>query len=353
MAEILKSTSDIFHQIAEGAELEQSGDGNSSVDVSVVLPFRNERDNLCELLDRLNVTLEAAQLSYELIFVDDGSTDDGVAVLAERARSDSRIKVLVLSRNFGQHIAATAGIDVARGRMVVWMDSDLQERPEDIPRFVAKHREGYDVVYARRILRRQPWLRTVMSHAFLSVLTRLSGLKNISTNRPCLCLFSAQVADSIRALPERNRYLGYLMSWTGYRTTEIEIEIDERRHGKTNYSWASLIKLGLTGLSSFSVAPLRISAICSCVALLACVMGVLWVLYKYFFLGIGVSGWASLIIALLVLHALQFAVLAILGEYIGLIYTETKRRPLYFCSRTINLPAHAEEFVFTGRQQAR
>lgn len=348
MPSSLNTTDEIFHDIAGVGSGEEKGRRDSPVALSVVLPFRNERGNLPELLQRLRASLEGAELSYELIFVDDGSTDDGFRYLAEQGRSDARIKALQLSRNFGQHVAATAGIDTACGTMIVWMDTDLQERPEDIPRFVAKHREGYDVVYARRTLRRQPPLRKLASHLFMWILARLSGLKNTSTNRPCLCLFSAQVADSIRALPERNRFLGYLMSWTGYRTTEIEIEIDERRHGKTNYSWASLIKLGLTGITSFSVAPLRISALCSCVALLGCVMGVLWVMYKYFFLGIGVSGWASLIIALLMLHAMQFAVLAILGEYIGLTYTEAKRRPLYFCARTVNLsllPLKQEEQV--------
>ena len=313
-------------------------DHDGTPDISIVLPFRNERDNLIELLDRLQATLEAAGLSYELIFVDDGSTDDGVLVLEPRARLDHRIKVLQFSRNFGQHVAATAGIDVARGGMVCWMDSDLQERPEDIPRFIAKYREGFDVVYGVRRRRRQPRMRAWMSLLAMTVLNRLAGL-DVSPNQAVMRLFSADVAAAIRRFPERKRFLGYLMPWAGYRSTNIQLEIDSRRRGKTNYSWVRLVQHVLTGLTSFSVAPLRISAVCSCLALLGCVVGVLWVLYGYFTHGYeGVSGWASLIVVLFVLHAMQFAVLAIVGEYVGLTYTEAKRRPLYFCSRTINVP---------------
>lgn len=310
-------------------------------DISIVLPFRNEQDSIPELIDRLRSTLEAERLSYELVFVDDGSTDGGVSMLEEQARRDDRIKVIVLSRNFGQQIAAAAGIDTARGEMVVWMDSDLQERPEDIPRLVAKYREGFDVVYATRTGRRQAWPRSMISLAFVRVLNRVVGLGSCS-NRATFRLFSREMAESLRRIPERNRYMAYLMPWMGYRSAEIEIELDERRRGRTNYSWAGLVKLGLTGLTSFSLAPLRISAICSCLAFLGCVVGVLWVLYGYFTHGCGVSGWASLIIALLVLHGLQFAVLAILGEYVGLSYTEAKRRPLYFCTRRINLGRRAK-----------
>ena len=145
-------------------------------DISIVLPFCNERGNLPELLERLQNTLGRVGLTYELIFVDDGSTDDGAAFLAEVACTDERIKVLVLSRNFGQHIAGTAGIDAARGRLVLWMDTDLQERPEDIPKFIAKQREGFEVVYARRKCREQGRLRALTSHTYLGLLNRLAAV---------------------------------------------------------------------------------------------------------------------------------------------------------------------------------
>ncbi len=331
----MNPTDEVLHDIANAGAAGHEQGKAGPVDISVVLPFCNERDNLPELLDRLNHTLQTGGLSYELVLVDDGSTDSGMAFLEERARSDSRIKVLQLSRNFGQHIAASAGIDVARGRMVVWMVSDLQEHPEDILRLVAKYREGFDVVYARRKRRQQVPLRAAISHAFMALLSRLAGLR-VHPDLACMRLFSRAVADSLCGFEERNRFLGYLMAWAGYRSAEIEIEVDSRRHGRTNYSWVRLAKLGLRGLTSFSVAPLRVSALCSVLATLLCIVAVLWVLYKYMFLGIGVSGWASLIVTLLALQAMQFAVLAMIGEYVGLTYTETKRRPLYFCSRFIN-----------------
>jgi len=307
-----------------------------AVDMSVVLPFRNERDNLPELLDRLEATLGGMRVRYELIFVDDGSADNGAMVVEKRARIDERIKLLVLSRNFGQHIAGSAGIDVACGEMVVWMDSDLQERPEDIPRLVAKHREGFDVVYARRARREQTAWRAIVSQTFLTILNRLVGL-DVSANRACLRLLSQNVARSLSQCRERNRYMACLIPWLGYRSAEIKIEVDPRRHGKTNYSLTRLLRHALAGITSFSVAPLRISAMLSLGTILACIAGVGWVLYKYLVWGIAASGWASLIIVMLALHALEFAVLATLGEYVGLTYAEAKRRPLYLCDRVVNL----------------
>ncbi|MBI4716639.1 MAG: glycosyltransferase family 2 protein [Planctomycetes bacterium] len=313
-------------------------DPSDRVDLSVVLPFRNERGNLPELLDRLRRTLNPTDLPYELVFVDDGSNDGGAEVLEQYARADRRIRVLVLSRNFGQHIAGSAGIDAARGEMIVWMDSDLQERPEDIPRLVDKHREGFDVVYARRTRRRQPPLRAWMSRTALTLLNWLSG-QAVSPDRACLRLFSANVAEALRRCPERNRYMGYLMPWLGYRCAEIDIEADARRRGATNYSPSRLIRLALAGLTSFSTAPLRLAAVLSGATIAACLLGVSYVLYRYVAYGFVISGWASLIIALLLLHALQFAVLAVVGEYVGLTYAESKRRPLYLLARTVNSPA--------------
>lgn len=336
----MNPTDEVFHDIATDGVAAHKLDQDGPVDISVVLPFCNEGDNLPELLDRLKHTLQTGGLSYELILVDDGSTDGGVAFLEEQARSDERIKVLVLSRNFGQHVAATAGIDAAGGSMVVWMDADLQERPEDIPRLVAKLREGFDVVYTRRTCRQATRWRAALSYAFLAILNRMVGL-GVSPDRGCMRVFSAKMAASLRDLREHNRFLVYLMPWAGFRSAEVEIETDPRRQGRTKYSWVGLVKLALAGVTSFSAAPLRISALCACATILACAVGVAWVLYRYFAHGIGISGWASLMIAILVLHSVQFGVIAILGEYLGLTYAETKRRPLYFCSRMINLTQRA------------
>jgi len=150
-------------------------------------------------------------------------------------------------------------------------------------------------------------------------------------------IFTHQVADSLRQFPERQRFLGYLMPWAGYRNSVMEIETDQRRGGRTNYSPTRLVRLALTGLTSFSSAPLRLGAVFSLTIILACFAGILWVLYRWFFYGMGVNGWTSLIIALLALHAMQFAVLAVMGEYVGLVYNETKQRPLYLCRRKINI----------------
>lgn len=341
MSDSISSTDALFHDIAGIGDTQSGSSRAGGVDLSVVLPFCNERENLPALLDRLATTLQSAQLSYELILVDDGSSDGGFEYLAARARSESRIKVLQLSRNFGQHVAATAGIDAARGNMVVWMDTDLQERPEDIPRFVAKHREGYDIVYACRNSRRQSWLRARISRLTMKLLNRFAGL-DLSPDQAVMRLFSRQVADAMRQFGECNRYLGHLMPWAGFRSTKIAIDIDPRLRGQTKYSAMRLAKHAVVGLTSFSAAPLRFSAGCSCLAFVGCLAGIAYVLYGYVAHGYGVSGWASLAILVLVLQGMQFAVLAIIGEYVGLAYTETKRRPLYFFRRTINVASRTE-----------
>ncbi len=174
-----------------------------------------------------------------------------------------------------------------------------------------------------------------MSHTALKLMNRLVRL-DVSPDRACMRLFTAKVAQSLRGFEERNRYMGYLMPWAGYRTAEIEIDIDPRKRGETKYSMFRLVRLAWTGVTAFSVAPLRVAAVLSVASIAACAIGVVYVLYRYFAYGFVISGWASLIIAMLMLHSLQFAVMAVLGEYIGLTYTETKRRPLYFLSRRIN-----------------
>lgn len=313
----------------------KGGAGSVEPDLSVVLPYRNEAANLPELLARLHTALQRGGLTYELIFVDDGSTDDGAAIIEEAARRDERIKLIVLSRNFGQHIAGSAGIDIAHGRMVLWMDTDLQERPEDIPRFVAKFHEGFDIVYARRRSRRQPRVRALASRWALMAMNRLVGL-DVSPDRACMRLFSADVADALRRCEERNRYMGYLIPWVGYRCAEIEIEIDSRSRGQTNYSAFRLMRHAVNGLTAFSVVPLRVAAMLSIMTIACCTIGIGYILYRYFMYGFVISGWASLMIGMLMLHSMQFAVLAVLGEYVGLTYTETKRRPLYLCARRVN-----------------
>ncbi len=320
----------------DGTQVHRALAEDESLDLSVVLPFRNEAENLPELLDRLRVTLEQEQLRYELIFVDDGSGDGSVGYLEEQARSDPRIKVLVLSRNYGQHVAISAGVDAARGRMVSWMDTDLQERPEDLPRFIAKLREGFDIVYGSRHCRRQHWLRSWISGLAMRLLNRISGIQ-ITPNQAAIRVFRATVAESLRRCPERQRYLGYLIPWYGFRSAELPIEIDPRRKGESNYSFFKLIRHFLTGLTSFSIAPLHLSAVFACLCIMGCFVGAGWVVYRYFAYGFVVTGWASLILVMLLLHSIQFGVLAILGEYMGLTYLESKQRPLYLCSRAINL----------------
>lgn len=299
-------------------------------ELSVVLPVYNEEQALPLLMPRLKSVLGSLHLPYEVIFVDDGSTDGSARYIRELCEQDCTVKLLTLSRNFGHHVALTAGLDHASGGKVVLMDADLQDEPETIPRFFEIAKGGYQVVYASRFNRQERPLKRWLSRLYHRLLRRLAAL-DIPVDAGIFCLMDREVVSALRHLSERHRYLNGLRAWVGFRQAGVDVVRPDRPRaaGPPKYSFAKLFGLSLEGIFSFSYVPLRLA---TWFGLLFCLVAVLLVgllAYRRLFGGFVVPGWTSLLSVVLLLGGAQLVTLGILGEYIGRIYDEVKRRPLY------------------------
>lgn len=297
--------------------------------LSVAIPLHNEESGLPELLRRLGAVLDAVPGGpHEMVFVDDGSTDRTLELLQAAARADERLVVVALSRNFGHQAALSAALDFVTGDVIVAMDGDLQDRPEAIPALLARHLEGFEVVYVQRVKRKESWPLRLSYFLFYRVLASLSDTR-IPLDAGDFALMSRRVVDELRAAPEHHRYLRGLRSWVGFRQTGLVIERDERFAGTTNYSPLKLLKLASDGLFSFSVVPLRAASMAGLVAILVSAAFSIFTLYAKIFLHRAPVGFTSLILFMSFFAGVQLFFLGIIGEYIGRIYQETKRRPIY------------------------
>ena len=298
--------------------------------ISVILPCLDEEEVLAETLARL-VGMAAAQAGcrFEFIFVDDGSRDRTAEILRAAAARDDRIRVLRFARNFGQQIAVSAGIEMAQGDAVVLMDADLQDPPEVVARMVALWREGFDVVYGTRSSRRADSLvKRATARLFYSTINQLSEVP-IPSDTGDFRLMSRRVVDVLRQMPERHRFIRGMVSWVGFRQTSIEYERPERFAGTTKYPLRKMIRFAADGILSFSIKPLQLSIALGLVAAGMALVGIGYALFMRIFTNTWVEGWTALMIAVLFMGGVQLLCLGILGEYVGRIYSEVKRRPLY------------------------
>lgn len=295
---------------------------------SIVIPIFNEEQTIPELYRRLKTILDRLDSPAEVILVDDGSTDSSFDLLQNLNRSDVRIKILRLSRNFGHQIALTAGVSHAVGGAVVLMDGDLQDPPELLPKLIAKWKEGYHVVYAIKRNRKENSLKRFAFHSFYRLLHTFSSI-SIPMEAGNFSLMDRRVVDVLRQMPERSRYLSGLRAWAGFRQTGVEFDREARFAGKPQMTTYKLINLALDGLFSFSKAPLRLAiyvgtAVASISFLLAA-----YVIYEKLFTDKAILGWASTIVSITFIGGMILLTLGVIGEYIGRIYDEVKSRPLY------------------------
>jgi len=297
--------------------------------VSIAIPLHNEEAVIPELLARLATTLSSIEGGpHEIVLVDDGSTDLTAAVLEEAARRDSRLVVVVFSRNFGHQAALTAALDHVSGDAVILMDADLQDRPEAIPLFLEKYRQGYDVVYARRMNRKEPfWLRASYK-AFYRLLGTISDMQ-IPMDAGDFGLVSRRVVIELRRLREHHRYLRGLRSWVGFRQIGIEVERDARFAGEPKYNLRRLFRLAFDGIFSFSTLPIRAAGLFGMAALAAASVYALYTLYAKLVLHISPQGFTAIIIIVTFLSGVQLTFLGVIGEYLGRVYEEAKTRPVY------------------------
>lgn len=305
-------------------------------DLSVVLPVYNEAENIPVLYDRLIGVLESENLDFEVLFIDDGSNDESAQTLSDLEESDDRVHVIGLARNFGHQVAITAGLDFARGKAVAVMDADLQDPPEAVPDFLRKWREGYDVVYAVRERRKEGWLKRTSYAAFYRLLRHVSNI-DIPLDAGDFCVMDRRVVDLLKSMPERNRFVRGIRSWVGLRQTGVPFERHARHAGTSKYTVKRLILLALDGLISFSYVPLRIIALLGLSVSLVSLLLAIFFFVKKLFYGLSPPGYASIIVSIFFLAGIQLVTLGVIGEYVGRIFEEAKKRPLYILRRVPGL----------------
>lgn len=304
--------------------------------VSVVLPMRNEARGLDRLFARLVPALRALELAYEIVTIDDGSTDDTLDRLkAFRAEIDE-LKVVSLSRNFGKEIAVTAGLARTTGDVVVVMDSDLQHPPESIAALIAPWRDqGYDLVYARRInLDRGGLLRNAFSQAFYKAFDFMSDV-HVDRETGDFSAIDRKVVDAFLAMPERSRFNRGLFAWAGFRTTTVDVTMEERQVGTSQWGFVKLLRLAVAAITSFGTLPLKVWAIIGSIVSASSLVYGLYVVVKTLLFGADVPGYPSLLVAILFFAGVQLVGLGIIGEYLGQVFFEVKRRPLYFVREAV------------------
>jgi len=305
--------------------------------VSVVVPCFNESDGLFQFHDRLSIALRRASVAAEIVYVNDGSVDDTFDVIRSLQAIDDRVGVINLSRNFGKECALTAGIDHARGDAVIVIDADLQDPPECIPEMIDAWKDGHDVVAMKRNDRSTDSMFKRISAAFFyRILSKLSSTR-IPENVGDFRLLSRRAVEAIKAMPERNRYMKGIFAWVGFDTIEIAYKRDPRFIGTSKWPFFKLVGLALDGITSFSIAPLRLASMAGAfVAGCALIYGI-FVLSKTLLFGDSVAGFPTLIVMITFLGGAQLMAIGLLGEYVGRLLIESKQRPLYLVE-TLALP---------------
>lgn len=298
--------------------------------LSLVIPCYNEEEVIKETMKRLKIFCNELQnLDVELIFVDDGSHDRTREILKDFAENDSRIKIICFARNFGHQIAVTAGIDAANGDAVVLIDADLQDPPEVIHQMIDEWKKGFDVVYGTRTERPgESAFKLATARGFYRLLNRLSNIP-IPMDTGDFRLMSRNVVATLRAMPERDRFVRGMVSWVGFKQTALPYKRAERFAGESKYPLIKMLRFAVDGILSFSTTPLQMSVAMGLICAGISLAGIFYTLFLRLFTNIWVEGWTALMIAILFIGGIQLISVGILGEYVGRIYNEIKNRPLY------------------------
>jgi dolichol-phosphate mannosyltransferase len=302
--------------------------------ISVVIPIYGNELFIDELYSRLTANLSAITGDFEIIFVDDGSPDNSWKLIAGNAEKDRRVKGIRFSRNFGQHFAITAGLANCAGDWVVVMDGDLQDRPEEIINLYHKALEGYEVVFARRLVRKDTLYRKLCSGMFYKFFDLLAGTKTDAAVAN-FGIYSRDVIDSFNKMREHSRLFPLFVHWLGFNTAYIDVEHAERSAGKSAYTFGKKLDLALDTIISMSNKPLKISVK---LGLLLSFLSFLYggfIIMKYLLWGVPVMGWTSLMVSLYFIGGLLLSTLGVLGIYIGKIFDEVKNRPLYIIAEKV------------------
>jgi len=301
---------------------------NPKIHISVITPVYNSEKCLDELYQRLKIALEKISPNFEIIMVNDGSPGNDWAVIKRIARIDNRVKGINLTRNFGQHCAITAGIDFVKGDWIIIMDCDLQDQPEEIEKLYKKIQEGYDVVFGRRVIRNDGFFRKVSSLMFYKVFEYISGRRH----DPAIANFSIckrQVIEKFKELRERSRSYPIIIEWMGFEKGFVDVLQAKRFAGNTSYNLRKLINFSIENIIAFSNKPLKISILTGfTISLLSFLWGI-YLIVRFFAYGIIIEGWTSVMVSIYFVAGILLANLGVIGLYIGKIFDETKKRPIY------------------------
>ncbi|MFC4321294.1 glycosyltransferase family 2 protein [Litchfieldia salsa] len=308
--------------------------------LTILVPAYNEEDVLQQLYDRLNKVISSVpSYQFEILFVNDGSKDHTLSIIKKIRERDKGVSYLNLSRNFGKEIAMIAGLDHAKGDAVIIIDADLQDPPELIPEMIKYWEMGYDDVYAKRKSRSgESWFKKWSSSTFYKLLQKITKIP-IQENTGDFRLLDRRCVEALKQIRETQRYTKGMFSWIGYHKMELLFDRDSRAAGETKWNYARLVDLAIEGITSFTTAPLRLSALFGCVVSFFSFIYIIWIVTNTLLFGASVAGYPSLMTVVLFLGGIQLLSLGIIGEYLGRIFNETKRRPLYLIDEYNNQKA--------------
>ena len=310
--------------------------------LSVVVPAYNEAEGLGELHARVSRTMDALGEPWELVLVNDGSRDATLAAMERLRAADPRVAIVNLSRNFGKEIATTAGLDHARGAAIIILDADLQDPPELIPELVAGWREGYDTVYAQRRRREgETWLKRSTAKLFYRLMGRVARVE-IPPDTGDFRLISRRVVNALAELREQHRFMKGLFAWVGFPSKAVPYDRAPRFAGQTKWNYWKLWNLALEGITSFTIVPLKVATYLGLVVGLAAAIYIAEIVIRTLLFGNPVPGYPSLLAVVLFIGSVQLVTLGIMGEYLGRIFNEVKRRPLYLVERHVPSRTDAE-----------
>ena len=304
------------------------------MELSIIIPIYNEELILPELHRRLAAAAAQITEDYELIFVNDGSKDGSLAGLKQLAAQFERANFISFSRNFGHQVAVSAGLDHAKGNAVVIIDGDLQDPPELIPELYKKHKEGYEVVYAKRKNRQgESIFKKFTAKMFYRILANITSI-DIPLDTGDYRLMDKVVVDNLKQMPERHKFLRGQISWIGFRQTFVEFDRGERTHGETGYTLKKMLQFALDGITAFSDVPLRFVTWAGFGVSFIAFLIIIYALFAKFVMNEVVTGWTSMIISVMFIGGVQLIAIGIIGEYLSRINTDVKRRPLYIIQET-------------------
>jgi len=313
------------------------------IQYSIIVPLYNEEEVIGESYKRIKAVMEETKEVYEVIFINDGSRDQTEHLAKEICSKDPNIKLINFSRNFGHQPAITAGMRESSGEAIIIIDADLQDPPSVMLKMIEKWKEGYDVVYGKRIKRSgETFFKKMTAKMYYRLLTRITDVK-IPVDVGDFRLIDRSVCNALNDLPERNRYVRGLVSWVGYKQTFVEFEREERFSGETKYPLRKMIKLAVDGITGFSNKPLKLAStlgyIVSCFGFVYLIV----ILIQKLFTDTTIQGWTSIIGLLLILNGVTLIMLGVLGEYVGRIYDEIKARPVYIIKEKIGFKNQKQE----------